>query len=181
MRPCFLAAITIVALAAVAGRPEARQAAPARPPDVVYQPTPQTVVDAMLDLAGVTSDDVVYDLGSGDGRIPITAARRFGARAVGVEIDPELLRLARANLDRAGLHQLVTFRNEDLFETSIHDATVVALYLLPKLNVRLIPKLKRELVSGSRVVSYQWDMGPPWRAERTRSVPGGVIYLWTID
>src|SRR5262245_28998402 len=137
MRPSLPAALTIVALAFVAppvAPPAARQATPPRAPDVVYQPTPDAVVDAMLGLAHVTADDVVYDLGSGDGRIPIAAARRFGARAVGVEIDADLIRLAQANLDKAGLNQLVTFRHEDLFETPIYDATVVTLFLLPKLN-----------------------------------------------
>src|SRR5205823_7747407 len=116
-----------------------------RPPDVKFVGTPQTVVDAMLALAQVTASDVVYDLGSGDGRIPITAAKRYGARGVGIEIDPFYIREATDNLAKANVGNRVRFINQDLFEANISDATVVTLFLLPHLNVQLMPKLKREL------------------------------------
>ena len=182
--PGLAAALVLGGLLAAQGAqqpPRAGADAPARTPDVVYLPTSEAVVEAMLDLAQVTSDDVVYDLGSGDGRIPIAAARKYGARAVGIEIDPVLIRQAKANLDKAGLNHLVTFRTGDLFETSISEATVVTLFLLPRLNLRLMPKLKGELGLGSRIVSHQFDMGPTWPPQKTQMVPGGVIYLWTIE
>src|ERR1700675_2774941 len=125
-----------------------------RRPDVIYVPTPQSVVDAMLNLAQVTSRDIVYDLGSGDGRIPITAAQRYGARGVGVEIDPNVLRQAYDNLARAGVADRVVFRNDDLFKVDISEATVVTLFLLEGLNLKLLPKLQRELRPGTRIVSH---------------------------
>jgi SAM-dependent methyltransferase len=151
-----------------------------RPPDVKYVPTPQSAVDAMLELARVTASDVVYDLGSGDGRIPITAAQRYGARGVGIEIDSYYLRFAFDNLARARVADLVVFLNQDLFESDISPATVVTLFLLPRLNQQLIPKLRRELRPGTRVVSHQYDMGEQWPAEEKRDVDGLTIYLWTI-
>lgn len=151
----------------------------ARSPDVVYVPTKQETVDAMLTLAGVGSRDVLYDLGSGDGRIPITAARKFGIRAVGIDIDPQRIAEARANAKDAGVSRLVSFRNEDLFQADFRDATVVTLYLLPKLNLRLRPKLLRELKPGARVVSHDFDMGD-WPPEKTLRVGTDTIYLWTI-
>jgi SAM-dependent methyltransferase len=151
-----------------------------RPPDVKYVPTPQSAVDAMLELAGVTANDVVYDLGSGDGRIPITAAKKYGARGVGIEIDSYYLRWAADNLARAGVADRVVFLNQDLFESDLSPATVVTLFLLPRLNQQLIPKLKRELRPGSRVVSHQFDMGDQWPPDQTRDVNGLTVYLWTI-
>src|SRR5256885_6645964 len=151
-----------------------------RPPDVKFVGTPQNVVEAMLTLAKVTPADVVYDLGSGDGRIPITAATMFGARGVGIEIDPFHLRIARDNVAKAGIGDRVTFLNEDLFQADIHDATVVTLFLLPKLNLQLIPKFRRELRPGTRVVSHKFDMGEDWRPEQSQDVNGLMIYLWTI-
>jgi SAM-dependent methyltransferase len=151
-----------------------------RSPDVKYVPTPQNVVEAMLALAHVTSADVVYDLGSGDGRIPITAAQKYGARAVGIEIDPFHMRDAIDNLAKAGVGDRVTFLTQDLFEANIGDATVVTLFLLPRLNQRLIPKLKRELRPGARVVSHLFDMGSEWPPEASLDVNGLGIYLWTI-
>src|SRR6476619_3705531 len=138
----------------------AQQPAQLRTPDVIFVPTPQEVVDAMLKLAKVTKNDVVYDLGSGDGRIPITAAKTYGARAVGIDIDPQRIREANENLKIAGVGDRVKFLNQDLFTTDISEATVVTLYLLPSLNLRLIPKLNRELKPGTRVVSHAFDMGP---------------------
>src|SRR5437667_11306138 len=133
------------------------QAARLRSPDVIYVPTPQNVVEAMLKLANVTSADVVYDLGSGDGRIPITAAQRYGSRGVGVEIDALRIREATDNLRKSGVGDKVLFLHQDLFETDIRPATVVTLYLLPSLNMRLIPKFKRELRPGARIVPHHFD------------------------
>jgi len=148
--------------------------------DVRYEPTPMPVVRALLELAEVGPHDVVYDLGSGDGRIPITAAKKYGARGVGIEIDSYYLRWAFDNLARAGVADRVVFLNQDLFESDISPATVVTLFLLPRLNQQLIPKLKRELRRGSRVVSHQFDMGDQWPPDETRDVDGLTVYLWTI-
>src|SRR5688572_25827931 len=132
---------------------------PLRSPDVIFVPTPQEVVDAMLKLAKVTKNDVIYDLGSGDGRIPITAAKTYGARGVGIDIDPQRIKEATENLKTAGVGDRVKFLNQDLFTTDISEATVVTLYLLPSLNVKLIPKLNKELKPGTRIVSHAFDMG----------------------
>ena len=148
-------------------------------PDVVYVPTPQPVVEAMLKLADVKSGDLLYDLGSGDGRIPITAAKVYGVRAVGIDIDPERIAEANANAEAAGVTGRVTFRQADLFETDLRDADVVTLYLLQSLNERLRPKLLRELKPGSRIVSHAFSMGD-WQPERTQEVDGSTIYLWTV-
>jgi precorrin-6B methylase 2 len=151
-----------------------------RPPDVKYVPTPQNVVEAMLDLAQVTPADVVYDLGSGDGRIPITAAVRYGARGVGIEIDPFYMRDAIDNRAKAGVADRVTFITGDLFEADISQATVVTLFLLPRLNLQLAPKLKRELRPGTRIVSHQFTMGDEWPPEKSQEINGLMVYLWTI-
>ena len=158
----------------------ALQIARLRPPDVKFVGTPQNVVEAMLALAKVTPADVVYDLGSGDGRIPITAAKLFGARGVGIEIDPFHLRVARDDVAKAGVGDRVKFLNEDLFQAVIHEATVVTIFLLPKLNLQLIPKFRRELRRGTRIVSHKFDMGDEWPPEQTQDVDGLVIYLWTV-
>jgi precorrin-6B methylase 2 len=172
----FAAAALLVAPAAAQ---EGRDAA-ARTPDVIYVPTPQEVVDAMLQMAKVTGDDVVYDLGSGDGRIPVTAARVHGARAIGIDIDPERIREANANAKAAGVTDKVRFLEQDLFTTDISEATVVTLYLLPSLNLKLIPKLNKELRPGTRVVSHAFDMGPDHPPQRQETVNGRTIYYWTI-
>ena len=151
-----------------------------RTPDVFYVPTPQAVVDAMLRMASVTANDVVYDLGCGDGRIPITAAQRFGAKGVGIDIDPVRINEANENAKAAGVTEKVTFLNQDLFTSNFSDATVVTLYLLPSLNERLMPKLKAELKPGTRIVSHAFDMGPTWPAEKTEKIEGKTIYYWTI-
>ena len=151
-----------------------------REPDVIYVPTPQPVVDAMLELAGVDGSDVLYDLGSGDGRIPITAARRFGIRAVGIDIEPVRIREANANARAAGVTDLVTFRQEDLFEADFSEASVVTLYLLQSLNRKLRPKLLAELRPGTRIVSHAFDMGEDWPPEQVRQVDSSTIYLWTV-
>ncbi|HEX8258187.1 MAG TPA: class I SAM-dependent methyltransferase [Allosphingosinicella sp.] len=150
-----------------------------RKPDVRYVPTPQPVVERMLELARVGKDDLVYDLGSGDGRIPITAALRYGARGVGIDIDPKRIAESRANARKAGVTGRVSFRNEDLFEADFGDATVVTLFLYPDLNRRLRPRLLAELKPGTRVVSYWHDMGN-WKPERTVETERASIYLWTI-
>jgi cyclopropane fatty-acyl-phospholipid synthase-like methyltransferase len=149
-------------------------------PDVRYVPSPDSVVDAMLELAHVTANDVVYDLGSGDGRIPIAAAKRYGATGVGIEIDAKLNREAADNAKKEGVSDRVRFVTQDLFEADISRATVVTLFLLPRINQDLIPKLRRELRPGTRIVSHQFDMGEQWPAEQSRDVNGLMIYLWTI-
>lgn len=158
----------------------AEQAAePQRKPDVRYVPTPQEVVDAMLVLARVSSEDVVYDLGCGDGRIVITAAKKHGAHGVGIDIDPARIREAEANASKEGVTDLVRFQEADLFESDISDATIVSLYLLPSLNLKLRPKLWRELAVGTRVVSHAFDMDT-WEPDKMIEVGDRKIYLWTI-
>lgn len=147
--------------------------------DVPYVRSPQMVVDRMLELAGVSEDDIVYDLGSGDGRFVITAAQQFGARGVGIEIDPELVRDARENADFAGVSNQVEFRQEDLFEADFSDATVVTLYLLPTVNLKLRPTLFEQLEPGDRVVSHDFNMGE-WKPDSTEMVGEDRIYLWRI-
>lgn len=160
---------------------DARAQPPEKPKaDVVYVPTPQSVVDAMLALANVTKDDVVYDLGSGDGRIVITAARKYGARGVGFEIDPALVKKARANAAAAGVSSRVRFVTQNLFTADLRPASVVTLYLLQSINERLRPKLVRELKPGARVVSHVFNMGPEWPPERTETIERSRIYLWSI-
>ena len=150
-----------------------------RTPDVIFVPTPQEVVDAMLKVAKVTKDDIIYDLGSGDGRIPVTAAKVYGARAIGIDIDPERIAEANANAKAEGVTDKVTFLNQDLFTTDISEATVVTLYLLPSLNVKLRPKLMKELKPGTRIVSHAFDMGD-WKPEQTLEVDNRTVYYWTI-
>jgi SAM-dependent methyltransferase len=171
--------LAALAIAALVTAPSAAQTKRLPQPSVRYVASPQSVVDAMLELAHVTSADVVYDLGSGDGRIPITAAQRYGARGVGIEIEPRLIRESNDNAAKAKVSDRVRFLNQDLFEADISPATVVTLFLLPQLNQELMPKLKRELRPGTRIVSYLFDMGPDWPPEASRDV-GLMIYLWTI-
>jgi SAM-dependent methyltransferase len=136
-----------------------------RPPDVEYVPTPHEVVAEMLNMAEVTQDDVVYDLGCGDGRIVIAAAKQYGARGVGVDIDPELIKVCQEKARKAGVTDRVRFLLKDLFETDIREATVVALYLTPELNLQLRPKLFHELKPGTRIVSHDFDMGE-WKPDK---------------
>lgn len=157
----------------------AQSSAPARP-DVIYVPTPQNVVDAMLQLAGVRAGDVVYDLGSGDGRIVITAAKQYRARGVGIEIDPELVKLATANAATAGVSDRVRFINQNLYSADLREASVVTLYLLQSINERLRPKLVRELKPGTRVVSHVFNMGPEWPPQQTIEIGASRVFLWTI-
>lgn len=151
----------------------------AKAPDVIYVPTPQPVVEAMLEMAKVGKGDVLYDLGSGDGRIPITAARKYGIKATGIEIDPERIAEAQANVREAGVGNLVTIRQEDLFEADFSEATVVTLYLLEGLNKKLRPKLLSELKPGSRIVSHSFGMGD-WEPEAQQTIDGSRIYMWTV-
>jgi ribosomal protein L11 methylase PrmA len=154
-------------------------AATAREPDVIYVPTPQELVEDMLRLADVRRGDVLYDLGSGDGRIPVTAAKKYGIRAVGIDIDPERIREAHANARRKGVAKLVTFRQQDLFTADFREATVVTLYLLPDLNLKLRPQLLKQLRPGTRVLSHQFDMGD-WKPDKTLESNGRTVYFWVI-
>jgi len=150
-----------------------------RSPDVIFVPTPNEVVDKMLEMAKVTAKDVVYDLGCGDGRIVITAAQKYGARAVGIDIDPKRIAEANANAKAAKVTNKVKFVEGDLFEADIREATVVTLYLLTRLNEKLKPKLLKDLRPGTRVVSHAFDMGD-WQPERKESVAASTVYLWRI-
>ena len=156
--------------------------APIRSPDVIFFPSDDAVVDGMLKLANVRKSDVVYDLGCGDGKIVIAAAKKYGARAVGIDIDPERIREANANATAAGVSDRVTFILGDIFDEAvpIKDATVVTLFLLQRLNKQLRPRLQRELAPGTRIVSNSFDMGDEWPAQRTEHVNNFTIYLWTI-
>jgi SAM-dependent methyltransferase len=143
-----------------------------------YIPSPDPVVQAMLAMAEVGPNDVLYDLGCGDGRIVIAAATR-GARGVGVDIDPELILQARRNARASGVEDRVTFLRQDLFDTNLREATVVTLYLLPGVNMKLRPKLLAELPPGARVVSHSFHMGD-WAPARTDRVSGARVYLWVV-
>lgn len=171
----------IIAAAAGCGQSETPARAPLRAPDIHYEPTPHGVVAQMLELAQVREQDMVYDLGCGDGRIVIAAAKERGARGVCVDIDPQRIHESRANADRTGVTERIRFLNQDLFETDLGEATVVTLFLWPEVNLKLRPKLVRELRPGTRVVSYVHDMGD-WAPQETREVQGAygprTLYLW---
>ncbi|MGB2717799.1 MAG: class I SAM-dependent methyltransferase [Vicinamibacterales bacterium] len=152
----------------------------ARAPDIYFSPTPEVVADAMLKMAGVTSDDVVYDLGSGDGRIAILAAQKYGAQAVGIELEPYLLDASRRAARERGVADKVTFIEGDLFTADISRATVVILYLSPSINRRLEDKLKRELRPGTRIVSHQFGIGDWIPRETMRGANGNELFLWTV-
>jgi len=155
------------------------QNAPAPSPDIHYVPTSNGVAEAMLKLANTTAADVVYDLGSGDGRIVIAAAKKFGARGVGIEIDPDLIKDAKKKAVKASVADKVTFRQQDLFKTDLLDATVVTLYLSNSINMRLRSILRSQLMPGARVVSHRFTFGD-WKPEAERHLEGTSIYLWTI-
>ena len=152
-------------------------------PDVPYVPTREPVVLKMLEMAKVTKNDVVYDLGSGDGRIVITAAKQFGARGVGIEIDPKLVREATRHARDAGVADRVSFVHGDIFESDIRQATVVTMYLLPEVNMKLRPKLLSDLKPGTRIVSHNYDLGD-WKPRRQASVNVGsvehIVYFWVV-
>jgi len=176
-----------LAVASLAG-PAARQAAVGQPtpaPKLApFMPTPAEVVDRMLAMAQVTRTDVVYDLGCGDGRLVITAAKRYGARGVGVDIDPALIAQSRANAKKEGVDGLVEFRQQDALTVDLSPASVVTLYLLTEANLQLRPRLQTQLKAGSRVVSHQFGMGD-WVPTRTETITDHLgttrlLYLWVI-
>lgn len=188
-RDCLIAGGALLAAGALPGRVlgqpapslpsgPASDGEPARRPDVVYVPTPQDVVDEMLAIASVGPDDVLYDLGSGDGRIPITAAKRWGTRGLGVDIDPQRIAEANANAMAAGVTGRVRFVQGDLFAMDLSPATVITLYLLPALNVKLRPKLL-QLKPGTRIVSHDFAMGD-WKPVRTVENGSRTVYFWTV-
>lgn len=168
------AAVGLIALAALAWAQ-----APARTPDVPFVPTSQELVVAMLKLADVHAGDTVIDLGSGDGRIVITAAKQFGATGIGVDINPERIKEANENARKAEVADKVKFVQGDLFDADIHNATVVTLYLLPNVNLKLRPKLLKDLKPGTRVVSHSFDMDD-WKPDKELEVNGTRLYLWVI-
>ena len=149
-------------------------------PQVPYFPSTNEAVLGMLKLAGTGPNDVVYDLGCGDGRIVIAAAKEFGARGVGVEIDPAPLRMAVYNAKRAGVEDRVRFVRGDLFETDIGDATVVTLFLFESLNRQLLPKLRKDLKPGTRIVAHRYGFGNEWLPEKTVQAGASTLYLWTV-
>jgi tRNA G37 N-methylase Trm5 len=147
-------------------------------PDVAYVPTPEAVVDRMLELAEIQPGDIVYDLGCGDGVIVIAAAKKYGVKAVGIEINPKLVDLAQENARKNQVDHLVTIRQGDIFEADFRDASVVAMYLLPDLNVKLMPRLA-ELKPGTRIVSHSFDMKGA-RPEKVETVLGKKVFLWRV-
>lgn len=179
-RSLIVAMLSITILAAQTTQPR-------HEPDVPFVPTPEQAVEAMLKLADVKKTDVVYDLGCGDGRIVIAAAKNFGARGVGIDIDPERIREARANANTAGVNNVVRFEENDLFEADIREATVVTIFLLPKINLKLRPKLLQELKPGTRIVSNTFTMGD-WKPEKELIVGDPAeqmflshkLYLWIV-
>ena len=173
LRNCAIALALLVSVAS------AQDSQPKRLPDVPYVPTSNDVVEAMLKLAGVRKTDIVYDLGCGDGRIVIMAAKQYGAHGVGIDINPVRIQEARSNARQAGVEDLVKFEENDLFAADFHNATVVTLYLLPNINLKLRPKLFSDLKPGTRVVSHSFDMGD-WKPEKEENVDGTNIYFWTI-
>ena len=167
----------------IIGEPPLQQSPPRKParqPDILFVPTRESVADEMLKLAGITARDVVYDLGSGDGRILMLAAQKYGARGVGIELDPGLVDLSREVAREGEVADRVTFIEGDLFDADISPATIVTMYLSPGGNARLESKLKQQLRPGTRIVSHQFSIGR-WTADRTvRGDDGTLLYLWTI-
>jgi SAM-dependent methyltransferase len=186
MRLPRLLVVLVLALAAALSVASTMAQQPLKPlekePEVPYVPTHERIVNEMLKVASVKKNDVLYDLGSGDGRIVITAAKRFGTRGVGVDIDPIRVKEARENAVKAGVTDKVKFLQQDLFETDIREATVVTLYLLPEVNLRLRPKLLSDLKPGTRVVSHNYDMGDwtPLKTLQLRVPEEHTIYYWVV-
>jgi SAM-dependent methyltransferase len=180
---CLLLTVLSVTIAAAQGTEQRRK------PDVPYVPTTDAAVQAMLKLADVKKSDNVYDLGCGDGRIVIAAAKNFGAHGVGIDIDPVRIREARENAKKAGVEPIVKFIEQDLFQADFHDATVVTLFLLPQVNLKLRPKLLSDLKPGTRVVSNTFDMGD-WKPDKELEVGSDTgdndmflsrkLFLWTV-
>lgn len=191
LRPALLLAVAVLALAVFAAPPVAAvlraqsQAIPAPASLAPYVPTPEDVVDRMLQLARVTKDDVVYDLGCGDGRIVVAAAKKYGARGVGVDIDPQRIAESEANARKAGVEHLVSFKLEDAMKVDVTPATVVTLYLLSASNLKLRPILTKQLKPGSRVVSHAFSMGDwePAKVDQFQDSRGisRTLYLWETD
>jgi ribosomal protein L11 methylase PrmA len=178
--PFLISSVIVIAVPNTLWGQQTAAQSPLREPDVIYVPTPPEVVAAMLKVAKVGRGDVVYDLGSGDGRIVIAAVKDFGAaRGVGIDIDPVRIGEANENAKTAGVTDRVRFLAQDLFQTNLSEATVVTLYLLPSLNLKLMPKLLAELKPGSRIVSHSFDMGE-WKPEETLNVNGRMVYYWTV-
>ena len=175
----LLAAALVVAVAGLSAGDGAAQQRK-KNPTLIYVPSPQNVVDKMLEVAKVTERDFVIDLGSGDGRIPITAAKRYGARGLGVDIDRRLVAEARANAETAGVSGLVEFRRQDLFKTSVREASVVALYLFVWANERLRPRLVSELRPGSRIVAHDFPIGDEWKPDVSEDIETRTVYLWYV-
>ncbi len=177
-----LAAVAVLSISSQCVYSDGQEREPARRPDVHFVPTPQDVVERMLEMAEVTEDDLLYDLGCGDGRIVVTAAKKYGCTAIGVDIDPQRVEESLENVREAGVEDLVTIKEADIFELDLSDADVIALYLLPSLNVKLIPQLQ-ELKPGARIVSHAFDMRGvkpdevvTMESERETT---HTIYLWT--
>lgn len=177
-RPLLLGALGLLTVPRLGWSQSTTATAPAL--DVPYVPTPQNVVDRMLQMGQVSGSDTLYDLGCGDGRIVITAAKQHGARGVGIDLNPVRIEEAKANAKEAKVEDKVQFRVGNLFEADFSPATVVTLYLLPEVNRKLRPQLWRQLKVGTRVVSHAFDMGDEWKPERTEQVEHRTIYMWTI-
>jgi len=178
-----LAVVSVFSIVAWSGEESSK---PSRKPDVIYVPTPHEVVDRMLELAEVKKDDVVYDLGCGDGRIVVAAAKKYGCKAVGFDIDPERVKEAIANVKAAGVEHLVTIKQADIFTLDLSDASVITLYLLPDLNVKLMPQLAK-MKPGSRIVSHDFDMRGAKPVKVEKITPKGesytrehTIYKWVV-
>lgn len=177
-RGALAGAAALIASPAIIGRAVA-QTEPTPRLDVPFVPTPQQVVDKMLELANIQKTDFLIDLGSGDGRIPVTAAQRFGVKALGVDINPQRIKEANERAEAAKVTNLVEFRQADLFETDISQANVLTMYLLPSVNMRLRPKILSDMKPGSRVVSHAFDMGD-WEPQQKVVVDGRTVFLWTV-
>lgn len=177
-RSAILGAAALIAAPAIIRRADA-QTEPTPRLDVPFVPTPQAVVDKMLELAKVQKTDFLIDLGSGDGRIPVTAAQKFGVKALGVDINPQRIKEANERAQAAGVTSLVEFRQQDLFQTDISQADVLTMYLLPSVNLKLRPKILSDMKPGSRVVSHAFNMGD-WTPEQEVTVDGRTVLLWTV-
>lgn len=169
---CSLAVVAALIAAIASGRAISREL------DVPYVPTPQVVVDKMLELAEIKPGDTLLDLGSGDGRIPITAAKKYGIKAEGVDLNPVRVREAKANAEKEGVTDKVEFREEDLFQTDLSKATVITMYLLSEINLKLRPKLEK-LKPGTRIVSHSFDLGD-WKPDKTVTVEGRDVHFWVV-
>lgn len=183
-RSMMLSLAMILTLAMAAGATTQAPVQAPREPDVPFVPTHEKIVAEMLRVAKVNKDDVLYDLGSGDGRIVITAAKKFGTRGTGIDIDPKRVEEARENAQKAGVTDKVKFIEGDIFDADFKDATVVTLYLLPAVNLKLRPKLLSELKPGTRIVSHNYDMGD-WKPQQTIKIklPSGtehMVYYWVV-